>query len=119
MPEIKYFPSAHISLMRTSSTILPRCKREWWRLSKFVLSCATVSVGQFYIMEGVHKLFCCKAIREFNFNSDSNGKHLEGGHPLIPKAETENKLCLKHSAKYGSLRALRSHLLSLTTVLNI
>lgn len=54
---------------------------------------------------GIQGLFCGKASREFNFYSESKGKHLEDGHTLIPKAETENKICPKHCIVYRSLTA--------------
>ena len=62
----------------------------WRELNKCVLGCATISVGQFSIMEVVNELFCCKAGREFNSYSESNGKHLEDCHQLITKVEIEN-----------------------------
>lgn len=118
-----HFPPGHIPLLGLAQKSPLDVRGQWWRgLSKFVPGCAAVSMGQFYITGGaeVHELFCFKASREFNFYSESNGKHLKDCHPLIPKAEIENKIHSKHSAVGRSQRALRCMtLISLTTVWNM
>ena len=56
MPEIRHLTWAYIPSMKTSSTVPPRCKKGgWWReWSKCILVCATTSMGQCYILEGVY-----------------------------------------------------------------
>lgn len=91
----------------------------WKGLSKCVLFCATISVGEILYLEGVQKLFVAKLVENLNFILQTMQPF--GRLPSInTKSRNWSKMCQEHLAVYRSLRTMRyMTILGLMTVLNI